>query len=158
MNKEWIILATVWITAFSLFFFVPRHAFRLAQLALLFKQLLTWVIGLVVVELGWIEYPVREFASENRSSFTFEYLAYPIVCGLFNARYPENRSWRFKLFYYFSYCSVITAVELLIEKNTDLIRYIHWNWYWTWITLFVTFFMSRNFCKWFFSISKMPNG
>jgi hypothetical protein len=157
MSKEWMILVAVWVTAFSMFFFIPRNSFRLAQVAILFKQLITWIIGLVVVELGLIEYPVREFASENRSSFTFEYLAYPIVCGLFNSRYPENRSLRFKLLYYCSYCSVLTVIELLIEKNTDLIRYLHWTWYWTWITLFVTFFMSRNFCKWYFSLGKILN-
>ncbi|WP_199614807.1 CBO0543 family protein [Paenibacillus alkalitolerans] len=157
MKMESMILVSVWITAFSLFFFIPRKKFRLAQTALLFKQMLTWIIGLVVVELGWIEYPVREFASVIRSSFTFEYLAYPIICGLFNARYPENRSLLFKLFYYSSYCTVITVVELLIEINTNLVNYIHWSWYWTWITLFITFFMSRKFSKWFFSIS-VPKG
>ncbi|WP_372660709.1 CBO0543 family protein [Cohnella sp.] len=153
MKVEWTILVAVWITAFSLFFFVPRQKIRLALVAYLFKQMLTWMVGLIVVELGWIEYPVRCFATVNRSSFTFEYLAYPIICGLFNARYPENRSLLFKLFYYSSYCTVITVVEVLIEKNTDLINYIHWSWYWTWITLFITFFMSRTFCKWFFSIN-----
>jgi hypothetical protein len=152
MTVEWTILILVWITTFSLFFFVPRQKFRLAQVAILFKQMITWLLGLVVVELGLIEYPVRLFAAVNRSSFTFEFWAYPVVCGLFNARYPEKRSLLFKLFYYSSYCTVMTVVEVLIEKNTDLIKYIHWSWFWTWITLFVTFYMSRTFCKWFFSL------
>ncbi len=157
MKLDWTILIAVWIMTFSLFFFIPRKKFRLAQAAILIKQAITWLIGLVVVELGWIEYPVRCFSSVNRSSFTFEFLTYPVVCGLFNARYPENRSLLFKLFYYSSYCTILTVVEVLIEKNTGLIKYIHWSWYWTWITLLVTFFMSRTFCKWFFSIS-VPTG
>lgn len=151
MKMEWIILVAVWIATLGLFFFIPRRTFRLAQAAILFKQLITWLIGLVVVQLGWIEYPVREFASVNRSSFTFEFSAYPVICGLFNARYPENRNLWIKLFYYCSFCTVITVVEVLIEENTKLIKYVHWAWYWTWITLLITFFMSRNFCKWFFS-------
>jgi hypothetical protein len=153
MKLEWTVLIIVWIISFSLFFFIPRHKFRLAQVAILFKQMITWLIGLIVVQLGWIEYPVRCFASVNRSSFTFEYLAYPIICGLFNTRYPENRSLYFKIFYYSSYCTILSVVEVFIEKYTELITYIHWSWYWTWITLLITFFMSRTFCKWFFSIS-----
>ncbi len=157
MKLELMLESAVWITSFSLFLFIPRKKFRLAQVAILFKQVLTWLIGLVVVEFGLIEYPIRFFASVNRSSFTFEYLAYPVVCGLFNARYPENRSLFFKLFYFSSYCTLITVTEVLIEINTELITYIHWSWYWTWITLFVTFFISRTFCKWFFSVC-VPKG
>nr|WP_223192238.1 CBO0543 family protein [Paenibacillus sedimenti] len=103
MKVEWTILVIVWITAFSLFFFIPRKTFRLAQVAILFKQFLTWVIGLVVVELGWIEYPVREFASVNRSSFTFEYLAYPIIFLMHAIR-------RIKA--YFSNCSTTAHTAL----------------------------------------------
>jgi hypothetical protein len=158
MKVEWTILVAVWIATFSLFFFIPRKNFRLAQVAILFKQVITWLIGLVVVELGWIEYPVRCFASVNRSSFTFEFLAYPVICGLFNARYPENRSLFFKLLYYGSFCTAITVVEVLIEIYTNLIKYIHWSWYWTWVTLFITFFMSRTFCKWFFSVEAPKGG
>ncbi|MCD9021499.1 CBO0543 family protein [Cohnella silvisoli] len=153
MKMEWIILVAVWLTTSSLFFFIPRKKLRLAQFVILFTQVITWLIGLVVVQLGWIDYPVRCFASANMTSFTFEYLAYPVVCGLFNARFPENRSIGFKLFYYGSYCTILTIVEVVIEKNTKLIDYIHWAWYWTWITLFITFVMSRIFSKWFFSVS-----
>ncbi|MFC5653730.1 CBO0543 family protein [Paenibacillus solisilvae] len=46
---------------------MPRNQFRLAQVAILFKQVITWLFGLFVVELGWIEYPVRELESVNRT-------------------------------------------------------------------------------------------
>ncbi|WP_310186792.1 hypothetical protein [Bacillus sp. 3255] len=39
----------------------------------------------------------------------------------------------------------MTALEVLLEKYTELIRYITWHWYWTWVTLLVTFFVSRMF-------------
>ncbi|MFE5321754.1 CBO0543 family protein [Paenibacillus sp. NPDC056579] len=152
MKLEWTILVIVWMLTFSLFFFIPHRKFRLAQAAILFKQMITWIIGQVVVELGLLEYPVRCFASVHRSSFTFEFLSYPVICGLFNARYPAERSLWFKLFYFCSYCTAITVIEVLIEKYTELITYIHWSWYWTWITLLITFGMSRIFCKWFFSL------
>lgn len=156
MKLEWTILVIVWILTFSLFFFIPRNKFRLAQVVILFKQLITWFIGLVVVELGWIEYPVRCFASVNRSSFTFEFLSYPVVCGLFNSHYPTDKSLIFKMLYFSSYCTFLTVVEVFIEKYTELITYVHWSWYWTWITLFSTFFLSRKFSKWYFSIN-MPS-
>ncbi|UJF33513.1 CBO0543 family protein [Paenibacillus hexagrammi] len=135
---------------------VPRGKRRVAQIAFLFKQFLTWILGLIVVEFDLIEYPVRFFASVNRSSFTFEYFAYPCICAVFNSRYPEGRSIPYKLVYFAAYTSAMTLIEWMIERNSTFIEYIHWSWYWTWLSLFITFGMSRAFTRWFFHVKHVP--
>ncbi|WP_102275672.1 CBO0543 family protein [Cytobacillus massiliigabonensis] len=151
MRIEWWILLLVNTVATGILFFIPKNKIRLAIVAFLFKQLITFLIGLVVVELGLLEYPVRLFASINRTSFTFEYYAFPVVCAAFNVWYPIGRSTLIQLSYYAGYSSVITIIEIIIEKYTDLIKYIHWDWYTTWITICLSFLISRLFCIWFFA-------
>nr|WP_282434416.1 CBO0543 family protein [Desulfosporosinus orientis] len=43
---------------------------------------MTWAVGLGVVELRLIEYPVRLFPYANRTSFSFEYFIYPSICAI----------------------------------------------------------------------------
>jgi hypothetical protein len=51
---------------------------------------MAWLIGLVIVQLGLIEYPVRLFNHATETSFEFEYLVYPALCVIFNLHYPEG--------------------------------------------------------------------
>lgn len=114
----------------------------------MFKHLLTWMFGLVVVEWKLLEYPVREFPYATRASFGFEYFIYPSTCVIFILRFPENGSRLKKLGWYMFWPTWMTIVEVWLERNTDLVHYIHWSWYWTWITLLITFFIPRLFYKW----------
>jgi hypothetical protein len=148
--SEKTILYSLWLIGCGLLFIIPRNKRRLALVAFLFKQAITWFLGLTIVEFGLISYPVRFFAEVNRASFTFEFFLYPIVCGIFNAFYPEKRSRIFQLGYYYVFPTVMTILEVIFGKYTDLINYIHWNWFLTWLTLLVTFFFTRLFCIWFF--------
>ncbi|WP_241113721.1 CBO0543 family protein [Neobacillus citreus] len=148
---EWWILISVYAVSTGILFFIPKNKFRLAVVAILFKQVITFLIGLVVVELGLLEYPVRLFPSVNRTSFTYEYFAFPVICAAFNVWYPNNRSTLTQFAYYVGYSTVLTIGEIIIEKYTDLITYIHWAWYISWITICLSFFISRLFCRWFFA-------
>lgn len=150
MRIEYWILASVYVISAGLIFIIPRDRKRLAIVAFLFKQLITFLIGLVVVELGLLEYPVREFPSVNRTSFSYEYFAFPLMCALFNVRYPNGRSIPIQFGYYAAYSTVLTVIEVILEAYTDLIEYIHWGWYVTWITIAVSFWLTRMFCVWFF--------
>lgn len=147
------ILYFVWIvTTISLFLFIPKSKIRLALQAFLFKQVLTWPLGLFVVEKGWIQYPIRLFSNANQASFTFEYFFYPIVCAYFNVYFPTNKNLLIRAMYYILFCSSLTLAELFILHQTRLIRYIHWNAYLTWISLFITFYITRKLCLWFFKL------
>lgn len=155
MKFESILIVIEWIITIALLIkFIPRNKLREAYVAYFFKQLITWLTGLVVAELGLIIYPVRMFPRASGTSFTFEYFVYPAICAIFNVNYPENKSKLVQSFYYISFCTVITIVEVIIEKTTDILIYIHWTWYITWITLFITFFMTRKYFEWFFRLNK----
>ncbi|WP_366414844.1 CBO0543 family protein [Paenibacillus sp. GP183] len=43
----------------ALLIFVPKNRIREAQVVYLFKLFLTWGLGLFVVQMKWIEYPIR---------------------------------------------------------------------------------------------------
>jgi hypothetical protein len=155
MSSDTLIIITGWvITIVLLLIFIPKEKIRQAFLVFMFKQLITWLVGLVVVELRLIEYPVRSFAYASKTSFDFEYFIYPAFCVLFNLNYPEGKSFVRRSLHYVYFCSGLTAVEVLVEKNTDILEYLHWAWYTTFITLFLTFFISRQFYKWFFKIKE----
>jgi hypothetical protein len=135
-----------------LLLFVPKNKLREAIAIFFFKQFLTWVIGLAVVQFGLIEYPVRTFANATKSSFDFEYYFYPAICVVFNLHYPEGKGRLREYLHFFYFCSIMTIFEALVEKYTNILKYIHWTWYITWITLFITFYFSRKFYVWYFRL------
>ncbi|WP_462412804.1 CBO0543 family protein [Neobacillus sp. Marseille-QA0830] len=151
MRIEWWLLAGVYAAATGILFFIPKNKFRLAVVAFLFTQIITFLVGLVVVQLGLLKYPVRLFASINRTSFTYEHYAFPIACAAFNIWYPNKRSTFLQFGYYVGCSSVLTIAEVIIEKYTYLIKYIHWHWYITWMAVCLSFYLARLFCGWFFS-------
>lgn len=153
MNTDLLILVFAWIiTIIILILFIPKNKLREAQLVFLFKHVITWVIGLLVVELRLIEYPVRLFSYANRTSFSFEFFIYPSICAVFNIHYPNKKGIFKQFIYYFNFCSAMTIIEVLCERYTNIINYIHWTWYVTWITLFITFYLSRKFYLWYFKL------
>ena len=151
MRIEWWILISVYVVAIGILLFIPKTKIRLAVVGFLFTQVITFAMGLVAVELGLLEYPIRFFASINRASFTFEYFAFPVVCAAFNVWYPNGRSTLIQVGYYVGFSSVLTIAEVIIEKYTDLIEYLHWEWYISWITICLSLYLSRLFCVWFYN-------
>jgi hypothetical protein len=150
---EKFILALSWIISIVCFYlFIPKDKRRNAHVAFLLMQVITWPIGLEVVNLEWIKYPVRLFPNASQTSFTFEFLVYPVIAAFFNVYYPENKATLAKLKYYIIICSSMTGFELLLEENTQLITYINWTSYHTWITGFITLYICRLYYRWFFKI------
>lgn len=155
MKLELILTFAGWAaTAILLVLFIPRNKIRDAALIYLFKLFLTWLLGLTVVQLGLIAYPERLFAKATNTSFSFEYFIYPSICAVFNLHYPGHKSKFLQFLYYSLFCTVMTVIEVLVERHTNIIKYIHWSGFMTWITLFVTFFLSRQFYMWFFKLKK----
>ena len=155
MSKEYILEAIGWtITIGLLIKFIPKNKIRQAFIAFGFKQLLTWLLGLSVVEFGLIEYPVRLFPNATKTSFSFEYFIYPSFCAIFNVNYPEKKGAFGQFMYYFYYCTLLTIIEVIVERYTNILKYIHWTWYVTWITLFITFYSTRKFYEWFYKLKE----
>ncbi|NSL52366.1 CBO0543 family protein [Calidifontibacillus erzurumensis] len=151
MSRDKGLLVFIWLfCALLVAKLVPIHKIRNAIVTFFYKQSITWLFGLVVAESGLIKYPVREFPKAYKGSFSFEYFFYPSLCALFNIYYPENKSKLIKFLYINIHTAIVTIIEVILEKYTTLIKYVKWKWYYSYITLFVTYFSSRMFYKWFF--------
>ncbi len=151
---EKFILVSSWIIGFISLIFIPKNIRQQASFIFLFSQLPSWLFGLLAVEFGLLEYPVREFAKANGTSFTFEFLVLPIICVFFNIYYPEKRSFYKKIIYYITVLGPITLAEYFIEKYTLLLNYIHWEWYFTFITMVLFVYFIRAVYKWFFKLGR----
>ncbi|WP_186576990.1 CBO0543 family protein [Aquibacillus kalidii] len=148
LEKTIEILAWI-VTTLLLIKYVPKNRIREASLSFIFKQAITWLFGLVVVENKLISYPYRLFFKKsNKASFTFEYFVYPSLCCLFNLYYPEKKQPIIKFAYYFIHTSIITVFEIIAEKYTDLIKYNRWKWYFSFITIWLSYYISRVYYRW----------
>lgn len=149
LRIEYIIYAAESILViFLLLGFIPREKVRVAHAAYLFMLLITWSFGLAVVEYRLIEYPTRFFPYATRATFLFEFFLYPSICAIFVVNYPEKKSTFQKFMYYFYYCTTLTIIEVIEERYTYILKYIHWNWLLTWITFFITFYISQKYSQW----------
>jgi hypothetical protein len=159
-NVEKRIESSAWIiTIILLLKFVSKKRIREAIVIFFFKQCITWILGLLVVEKGWIRYPARLFfRNATKSSFTFEYFVYPSLCVLFNLYYPEKRNRLIKSIYLLLHTSIIAGFEVFALKYTRLITYTGWRWYWTFISISFTYLLSHLFHGWFFKKGKNING
>jgi hypothetical protein len=129
----------------------PKNKIRETLVVFLFKQVLTWIFGLLVVQKGLISYPFRFFFKKaNKANFSFEYFIYPGLCALFSLYYPKNKSYLLKTLHYFISTSVIVIFEIIAVKYTKLIKYKKWTWYWSFITIWITDFLTQSFHNWFF--------
>ena len=130
MNRDYILIIIGWIITIGLLFkFIPKNKIREALVAFHFKQMLTWILGLSVVQYKLIEYPVRLFPYAAKTSFSFEYFIYPSLCAIFNVNYPKGKKAFGQFMYYCYFCTTMTILEVYIEKHTNILKYIHWTWY-----------------------------
>jgi hypothetical protein len=153
MNIEPLILYVYYAVTFISLAFIPKNKWRQASIIFLFQQCVTWFAGLLVAELNLIEYPVRELAKVNKTSFLFEFLAFPVITIFFCLYYPQTDFRRRRVLYTSAFCSGITILEIIFEKYTQLITYIKWEWYFTWLSVYATLLLSYCFYKWYFKIN-----
>jgi positive regulator of sigma E activity len=73
--------------------------------------------------------------------------------ALFHTYYPEKRMIFIKALYYFFHTSLITFLEILALKHTKLIKYENWKWYWSFLTIWLSYYISRIYQRWFFAKS-----
>ncbi|WP_246944853.1 CBO0543 family protein [Bacillus pinisoli] len=153
MNIEYLMLYVIYSITFISLAFIPKNKWKEASIIFLFQQFITWVLGLLAVELCLIEYPVRELAEVNRTSFLFEFLTYPIISIFFCLYYPQKRSRWSKFTNISTFCTAIVIPEILFERYTNLISYIKWEWYISWLSIYVTLYGSWVFYRWYFKLA-----
>lgn len=142
--------AGVWCLAILLLIFACLKNWRKAIVGFLFIQLLTWPFGIIPVEYGALEYPVRFFPKIIKTSFTYEFLALPAVGSIYCIYFPVGHRKLVKAIYIVTFPTVLTIGEVIILIYTDLIRYLHWNWFITWVTVTIILHLNYLYFKWFF--------
>ena len=150
MKLEALLLAAVPVISVLSLIFIPKNKLFQAQFIFVFVSVPTWILGLLVVQLGLIEYPYRELSHVNRTSFIFEYIVLPIMYIHFYVHFPERSSKTVKYIYYVGTTLVFTVIEHFIEKYTLLLKYTGWQIYWTFISICFVFWLSRKTTLWFF--------
>lgn len=142
-TKEWIIHAVVLLIVIFIFIRVFRQpGIRDWLLIFFMKAYISSFFGIIVVAEGLIDYPVRLLPKYFDNSLMFEYIAFPASCLLYNQTTLKSGHVGIVL-QAILYSSVMTMVEVALERYTDVIRYHNWMWYHTLLTLIVTFLMVR---------------
>ncbi|SDD48810.1 hypothetical protein SAMN02799630_03763 [Paenibacillus sp. UNCCL117] len=151
--ERWLLIAVYVISAAALLK-IHRTQPRKVQAVFLFQQCSSWILGLLVVEAGLLDYPIREFRVATRTSFAFEFLVFPVIACYVNMYYPRQARPLLKFGYFAAYASGGTILEYLIEKYTELITYTGWAWYWTFLSVMLSLGASRLFLVWFMDQGK----
>ena len=99
----------------------------------------------IIVKKKHISYPVRFMSKYFDSSILFDYLLFPILCVFYN-RTSEKSNLHSIFLQSFIYSTPMTVLEVILEKNTNLIKYNkNWNWLITYLSLVITFLFVRGF-------------
>lgn len=103
-------------------------------------------LGVIVVEEKMIEYPISFLSNYFSSSLFYEYLLLPVVCiyfyqATYDSRYPSI------ILKCALYTSVLTIIEVFLERYTDLIEYHTWTWLHTFISIFFLMLFIRILMK-----------
>ncbi|WP_409348083.1 CBO0543 family protein [Paenibacillus gyeongsangnamensis] len=110
----------------------------------------SWTLGALVVQGGLIEYPIGFLKMAYRASYTFEFFVFPSVSAIFNVHFHKEKPWFIKTIYILSFPTIITIIEVMLEKYTQLIKYLNWTWYWSFISFTITLLISYGYYLWFF--------
>jgi hypothetical protein len=150
MSVEFVILIAMWaIGIISFLIFTPNRHRRKLIFGYLVCKTLTWLSTLFHVKFNLLIFPIREFPKATDLLLTTEYFFYPLLCGFYIIHEPKLNY--FVRFLYLSlWISILVIIDVMIEKYTNLIEYIHYDWYWTWLNFFCIFALSNMIYHWFF--------
>ncbi|WP_438445546.1 CBO0543 family protein [Gorillibacterium sp. sgz5001074] len=141
--KEWTIHGAALVIVILIFIRTYRRLPVRDMLLVFFIQAyISSFFGVLVVSEGWIDYPVRLLPQYFDSSILFEYVAFPASCVLFyETTLKANHSGI--LFQAVLYSSIMTLVEVALERNSMVIQYHAWDWYDSFASLALTFLLVR---------------
>ncbi|MBM7572741.1 CBO0543 family protein [Aquibacillus albus] len=106
------------------------------------KAYFSTFIGIIVVEKKMLEYPVRFLPNYFDASILFEYLIFPVLCIYYYQTTYHSRLSGI-IIQTLLYTTTITALEVIIEKFTDLIEYYTWTWLHTFSSVFLVMIFIR---------------
>lgn len=112
----------------------------------LLKAYVSTFIGVLIIEEGMLEYPVRFLEGYFDSNILYEYLLLPVVCIYFYKATYQVNVWRI-LGVGLLFTSGLTFVEALFEANTSLIEYHTWTWMHSFASIYIIMVLIRLLLK-----------
>lgn len=111
-------------------------------------------LGVLVVEKKMLEYPISFFSNYFSSSLLYEYLLFPVICIYFYQTSCHSNYFGMML-QCTLYSTVLTIIEAVLEKYTDLVEYHTWTWLYTLLSIFLLMMVIRILIQ---LIDKRDNG
>jgi hypothetical protein len=151
-TERWIMIFSLCAAIYLLIKFVPLQKIRDAIILFLSLQMLTWPLGLIAVEMKWIEYPVQllpNINQTNKSSLWFEFFFFPVLSIVFSLQYPRNNNKLLIFKHFLLFTGLFTVLEVVIERYTDLVQYNKWKWYWSFFSIWIVLFINHRYYIWF---------
>ncbi|UJF33512.1 CBO0543 family protein [Paenibacillus hexagrammi] len=158
MTLERVILTIIYVISLVLWVWIlPRSKWRELCVALLACQALTWINSLIHVQWGLYIFPVREFPKATNLSFTLEFFLYPFLCAISFIYEPKDSRLK-QLCRIALWVSIAVAVDVLLNQYTNLVHYIRYTWYCAWVELYVIYWISNTYTRWFFKGMRSDTG
>ncbi len=89
-----------------------------------------------------VEYPVKFLPDFFDTSILFEYLLFPVTC-IFYYQTTYHSKLCSIMIQTFLYSAILTVLEVVFEKYTDLIEYHSWTWFYSLISMFLLMLFVR---------------
>ncbi|SFE25289.1 hypothetical protein SAMN05216238_11158 [Lentibacillus persicus] len=125
-----------------LWFSLRKLPFKEWILVYLLTSYFSIILGTIVVEENMLHYPEKVLDKHFESSILFEYLMLPAANIYFYYTTYQSKL-PGMLIQSLIYSSLLTMIEVPLEKYTDLIEYHTWTWMYTFISLFLFFIFIR---------------
>lgn len=93
---------------------------RQALAAFLAFQATTWAVANILVDIGAVTFPVREFQIATRIGFSQNFFVYPMVFVWFTILYPNKLPLIYKILHLFIFVSLVVWFIYFISMYTDL--------------------------------------
>lgn len=110
--------------SFISIFYIPKKSYRLALVSFLLAQVISWPIPLILVQIGYVEFPVRDFVRAARAVFSIHYIIAPMVFAWFILLFPQNASALRKIIHCSIFVSILVWFIHYISYYTDLQEYL----------------------------------
>lgn len=117
---ERFILLAVSLGAIISVFYIPKCKRREAVVAFAAFQTTTWTVINILVQIGAVAFPVREFQIATRVGVSQNFFVFPIIFTMFIVLYPEKMHFVWRVLHYGVFISVIVWFVYFISVYTDL--------------------------------------
>lgn len=101
----------------------PRSRLRETIATILFFQMLTWLVSIVLSNFGSFHSPDRMFKYASDINFTMEFLILPTFAVLFQLTFPISKGFIRRMFHYLFWVGIILFGMILLRAFTNIVEF-----------------------------------